>query len=89
VANAPVIPLIELYELFTLLPGQAQEYTRQEFGRDIYLLDQSGEAVAGGQARMTLVPPRDVFQRNRISVITADGTERGYYAVVFSPSERE
>ena len=38
VGTGTVIPLLELYQLFTLLPWQATEYTRQEFGRDVYLL---------------------------------------------------
>src|SRR5215212_2245047 len=34
--------LLDLYGLLTLLPGSAREYSRQEFGRDLYLLDRSG-----------------------------------------------
>src|SRR5215510_8299466 len=40
--TSPVVPLVEIYNLLTLLPGQSKEYSRQEFGRDLYLLDQSG-----------------------------------------------
>src|SRR4030067_413681 len=36
-----VIALRDIYNLLTLLPGQSREYSRQEFARDIYLLDQS------------------------------------------------
>ena len=33
---------MDIYRLLTLLPGQAREYTRPEFARDLYLLDSSG-----------------------------------------------
>lgn len=37
-----VVQLSEVWGVLTLLPGQSREYTRQEFARDLYLLDQSG-----------------------------------------------
>src|SRR6266849_3743123 len=39
--TSAIVPLVEIYNLLTLLPGQAKEYARQEFARDLYLLDQS------------------------------------------------
>lgn len=83
--DAPVVPLVDIYELLTLRAGQSTDYPRPEFARDVYLLDQTGEATVRDQARMTLVPPRENFRRNPISVVTADGTERGYYAIAFTP----
>src|SRR5207248_850485 len=40
--RAPVERLMQVYDLLTLLPGQSREYSRQEFARDLYLLDRSG-----------------------------------------------
>ena len=37
-----VVRLTDIWTVLTLLPGQAKEYTRPEFARDLYLLDQSG-----------------------------------------------
>src|SRR5207302_2762703 len=37
-----VVRLLDIYDILTLLPGQSREYSRQEFARDIYLLDESG-----------------------------------------------
>jgi hypothetical protein len=37
-----VVRLIDLRSVLTLLPGQGKEYTKPEFARDLYLLDQSG-----------------------------------------------
>jgi hypothetical protein len=37
-----IVRVTDIWSVLTLLPGQAKEYTRQEFARDLYLLDQSG-----------------------------------------------
>jgi len=37
-----VARLTDIWSALTLLPGQAKDYTRPEFARDLYLLDQSG-----------------------------------------------
>jgi hypothetical protein len=37
-----VVRLVDVWAVLTLLPGQSRDYTRQEFARDLYLLDQSG-----------------------------------------------
>ena len=36
------VKLAEVYGVLTMLPGAARDYTKQEFARDLYLLDQSG-----------------------------------------------
>ena len=35
-----IVRLADIWSVLTLLPGQAREYTRPEFARDLYLLDQ-------------------------------------------------
>src|SRR5439155_22518065 len=37
-----VVRLIDIWTVLTMLPGQRTAYSRQEFARDLYLLDQSG-----------------------------------------------
>jgi hypothetical protein len=37
-----VVRLTDIWSVLTLLPGQGKEYTRPEFARDLYLLDQDG-----------------------------------------------
>jgi hypothetical protein len=37
-----VVRLVDVWAVLTILPGQSRDYTRQEFARDLYLLDQSG-----------------------------------------------
>ncbi len=37
-----VVRLVDIWSVLTMLPGQRTQYSRQEFARDLYLLDQSG-----------------------------------------------
>jgi hypothetical protein len=37
-----VVRLVDIWNVLTMLPGQRAQYTKQEFARDLYLLDQSG-----------------------------------------------
>ena len=37
-----VIRLVDIWSALTMLPGQRGQYSKQEFARDLYLLDQSG-----------------------------------------------
>lgn len=77
-----VIPLLEIYKLLTLLPGQAKEYRRQEFARDIYLLDRSG--VTKTKEGFVLRFSDRGFTRHTIRVITQEGREKNYYGISFS-----
>lgn len=37
------VKLADVYAVLTVLPGASRDYTKQEFARDLYLLDQSGK----------------------------------------------
>jgi hypothetical protein len=37
-----VVRLVDVWSVLTMLPGQRGQYSKQEFARDLYLLDQSG-----------------------------------------------
>ena len=81
-AGQPV-PLADVYELMTLMPGVAREYSRQEFARDIYLLDRGG---VDDPARLRQLPG----QHGRaigaaMRVVTESGQEKVYYGLAFSP----
>jgi hypothetical protein len=82
---SPVIPLLKIYDTLTILPGQSRDYSRQEFARDLYLLDQSGvvetrrgdvlhfEAGTGTRAAGAT-----------ITVVTQNGQEKRYYGIAFT-----
>ncbi len=87
--DATVISLGDLYELLTMLPGQAREYTKAEFARDIYLLDQSGQTTAKDGARIEFHSGAGArVPRGALSVVTQRGEEKKYHDVSFVPAAR-
>jgi hypothetical protein len=84
IGKGTVIPLLELYQLLTLLPWQASEYTRQEFGRDVYLLDKCGAVSTKNGHRANFHASTGVRDVNKtLTVIAQGGREKTYYGVSF------
>ena len=80
-----VVPLRELYELLTLMPGQAREYTLPEFTRDVYLLDQEGVTTTKDGATLDFHASTGTkTNRDVLSIITQTGDEKRYYGISFS-----
>jgi hypothetical protein len=82
--ESPVLTLIEIYDVLTLMPGSAKEYTRDDFARDLYLLDRSGVTTLsdGTECRFSA----STGTRNAASTllcIAEDGSEKRYYGVSF------
>lgn len=85
VGKGSVIPLLKIYGLLTLLPGQSKDYSRQEFARDIYLLDQSGKTATRNGLFVSF--PASTATRSitgMIRVITQEGQDKPYYGISFS-----
>lgn len=85
VGKGHVIKLLDIYNLLTLLPGQSKDYSRQEFARDIYLLDQSGKTATKNGLFVSF--PASTGTRSAtgtIRVITQDGHDKPYYGISFS-----
>ncbi len=87
--DAPVIPLLDIYEMFTLLPGQAREYTKQEFGRDIYLLHRSDTRTTKSGEKVTFPFTGRMPVSRILTVIDEEGGIKQYYGVSFLPKEKE
>jgi hypothetical protein len=86
--NGAVVTLLEVYELLTLLPGQSREYSRQEFARDIYLLDRSGVVDTKNKAILSLPASTGTKISSRtFSVINENGEEKRYYGIAFTSRE--
>jgi hypothetical protein len=86
--TAPVVPLVDIYELLTLLPGQSREYSKQEFARDIYLLHRSGVDTTRNAAKVSFPISQGIPGRT-ISVIDEGGEEKRYYGICFTPASKE
>jgi len=81
------ILLRDIYEMLSAAPGS--DYTEQEFVRDIYLLDASGEdlEVRGHIAALEASSgTRD--EKKTLSIITRDGQKRLYNSIRFDPMTR-
>jgi hypothetical protein len=86
--TSAIVPLVEIYNLLTLLPGQAKEYARPEFARDIYLLDQSGVTTVRNGAAVSFHAARGNEPASKvIPIVTKDGQAKIYYGISFT-SER-
>ena len=82
-SSAPVIPLLDIYNLFTLLPGQTKEYSKQEFVRDVYLVHRSGRETTKSGVRVSFSISRGV-QGKTLTVVDEAGEERYYYGIRFT-----
>jgi hypothetical protein len=80
----PVVQLLRIYDLLTLLPGSERDYTREEFARDIHLLDQQPDLKTKDGRRFAL--PGSTGSKTvgkRLTVIDPQGTERIYVGIRF------
>jgi hypothetical protein len=81
--ESPVLTLAEIYDVLTLMPGSAREYTKDDFARDLYLLDSSGVTELDGlQVRFSA----STGTRNASATfvcIAGDGSEKRYYGISF------
>ncbi|MBI4596484.1 MAG: hypothetical protein HY730_08935 [Candidatus Tectomicrobia bacterium] len=83
--SGTVISLLEIYELFTLMPGQSREYSKQEFARDIYLLDRSGTVATRDGSKVSFPASTGTKIPSRtLNVINEYGEEKRYYGIAFT-----
>jgi hypothetical protein len=78
--------LADIYEMLTLQPGASRDYSRQEFARDIYLLDRGG--VTTTRRGFIVSFPASTGARSAsgsVRVVTESGQEKVYYGIAFSP----
>ncbi|MGC8626015.1 MAG: hypothetical protein ACP5VR_00425 [Acidimicrobiales bacterium] len=80
--------LVDVHKVLTLLPGAARDYTRQEFARDIYLLDQAGIVTTRDGRHMTL--PASALTRGTgvITTVTRGGQTKVYAGLAFTGKTR-
>jgi hypothetical protein len=79
-------PLIDVYGLLTLAPGASRDYSRQEFARDVYLLDRGGATTT--RRGYVVSFPASTGARSAgsaVRVVTEGGQEKVYYSILFSP----
>lgn len=82
--TGPMVELARLYELLTLFPGQQKDYGRQEFARDLYLLDQSAVKETNNHSfRFAASTGTKGSASKLFQLVDREGRERVYYAISF------
>lgn len=81
-----VVRLQDVYGVLTLLPGQARDYTKPEFARDLYLLDQNGANMVGSPARrLRWAASSGTRQAGVLTTVAKSGQQQRYWGVAFEP----
>ena len=79
-----VAKVLDLYSVLTLMPGSAREYAKQEFARDLYLLDQS-EIVTTKDGRIMSLPASALTRTGgTLSTVTRSGQQKMYAGISFA-----
>ncbi len=75
--------LVDVYAVLTVMPGAAREYSKQEFARDLYLLDQTGHVMTKNGRRLLL--PASALTRGSgvLSTVTRSGEAKVYAGITF------
>lgn len=79
----PVVPLHDIYELLTVLPGAARDYPVEEFGRDLLMLDREPDLRTSDGLRFSLPSSTGSKGRRRLTVFDERGGEHVYVGVRF------
>jgi hypothetical protein len=80
-----VVRLVDIWAVLTVLPGQGREYTKQEFARDLYLLDQSGLATTPRSSRrLRWSASTGTKGAGVLATVTRGGQQRRYWGIAFS-----
>ncbi len=82
-----VVRLLDVYSALTLLPGQSRDYTRAEFARDLYLLDQSGETAGPGGRRLRWAASSGTRQAGVLTTVAMSGQQQRYWGIAFESEE--
>lgn len=88
--GSEVLTLAEIYDVLTLMPGTAKDYTKDDFAGDLYLLDSSGVTKLPNGASFKF--SASTGTRNAASTfvcIARDGSEKRYYGIGFGKAKSE
>ena len=63
------------------------DYTRQEFARDLYLLDQSGEIATRDGARLRWAASTGTRGSGVLTTVARSGQQQRYWGIAFTPPQ--
>ncbi|MDT5031601.1 MAG: hypothetical protein QOC94_1772 [Actinoplanes sp.] len=85
-----VIRLVDIWMVLTMMPGQRTQYSRQEFARDLYLLDQSGVIRSERSPRILRWSASTGTKGSGVlTTVARNGQEQLYWGVSFSSEGTE
>jgi hypothetical protein len=79
-----VVRLVDVWSVLTLLPGQGREYTRPEFARDLYLLDQSGVGTTKDGRALRWHASSGTRTAGVLTTVARTGQQQRYWGVSFA-----
>jgi hypothetical protein len=83
-----VVRLVDVWSVLTLLPGQSREYSKQEFARDLYLLDQSGVTdTARSPRQLRWSASTGTKGAGVLTTVARSGQQQRYWGVSFALAE--
>jgi hypothetical protein len=77
------VRLLDLYQILTVLPGQAREYSKQEFARDLYLLEESGIEETREGLRVRFPAATGTKTSGTLATVTKEGELKTYFGIAF------
>lgn len=83
-----VVRLVDVWSVLTLLPGQSRDYTKQEFARDLYLLDQSGVTrTARSPRELRWSASTGTKGTGVLTTVARSGQQQRYWGVSFTAGD--
>jgi hypothetical protein len=79
-----VARLVDIWAVLTLLPGQGKEYTRPEFARDLYLLDQGGAGRTSDGRILRWHASSGTRTAGVLTTVARTGQQQRYWGVSFT-----
>lgn len=80
----PVLRLDALWQALTLLPGASRDYSKPEFARDLYLLDQSGLTTTRSGRTLRFHASSGTRGTGVLTTVAQTGQQQRYWGVSFS-----
>jgi hypothetical protein len=79
-----VVRLVDVWRILTLLPGQSRDYTKPEFARDLYLLDQSGATTVKSSGTLRWHASTGTRGSGTLTTVARTGQQQLYWGISFS-----
>lgn len=85
-----VVRLLDIWAVLTMLPGQRAQYSKQEFARDLYLLDRSGVTSTPRSPRsLRWSASTGTKGTGTLVTVAPSGQQQRYWGVSFTVAEAE